>query len=303
MYVYLPIAELSVHLLIPLGLGAGIGVLSGLFGVGGGFLMTPLLMLLGVPPAVAVASGANQIVASSTSGLIAHWRRGNVDLKMGAMLVCGGLLGSASGVGLFSVLDRLGQIDLVIGLSYVLLLGTLGGLMLYESVRASLRYRRHGPRRGRLHQHFWLHRLPFKARFRKSRLYISSLLPLTLGAGVGVMTAVMGVGGGFLLVPAMVYLIGMPTAVVIGTSLLQIAVVSACVTFLQATENQNVDVVLSLLLILGGVIGAQYGARLGAHIRGEQLRLLLALVVLSVCGEVAYQLFTEPADIFSLASW
>ena len=301
MNIYLPIAELSVNIFVLLGIGGGIGFLSGLFGVGGGFLLTPLLILLGIPPTVAVASGANQIAASSISGLMNHWRRGNVDFKMGLMLVLGGLAGSGLGVGLFTVLHRFGHLDLAIGLAYVLLLGTLGAMMLIEGARSVLRRRRHSTRRMRLHQHYWLHRLPLKMRFRKSRLYISAILPVALGGFAGMLTAIMGVGGGFLLVPAMVYLIGMPTAVVVGTSLLQITAISVVVTFLQATSNQNVDLILALLLILGGVLGAQVGARAGSHIRGDQLRLLLGLIVLAVCAEVTYQLFATPEQLFSLA--
>jgi len=240
------------------------------------------------------------VVGASVSGCLAHWQRGNVDFKMGLILVLGGLVGSVGGVGLFTLLQRIGQIDLVIGLCYVALLGALGGMMSIEGIRSALRRRRQPGRHARLHHHYWVHRLPLKMRFRRSRLYISAFLPLGLGLLAGLLTAIMGVGGGFLLVPAMVYLIGMPTAVVVGTSLLQITVISASVTFLQATSNQNVDLVLALLLIAGGVLGAQYGARVGSHIRGEQLRLLLGLIVLGVCAEVAYQLFATPEELYTL---
>ena len=302
MNIYLPIAETAVTAVALLAIGGGVGLLSGLLGVGGGFLLTPLLILLGIPPSVAVASGANQIVASSFSGLLVHLRRGTVELQMGTVLVAGGRVGSLCGVWTFAALRRLGQIDLVIGLSYVLLLGTLGALMLVESVRTWLRHRRKRPVRGRLHQHYGLHRLPFRMRFRRSRLYISLLLPAGLGFVVGVMTAIMGVGGGFLTVPAMIYLIGMPTTVVIGTSLLQMTMVTASVTFLQAVQNHNVDVFLALILIIGGVAGAQLGAVLGAWLRGEQLRLIMAVVVLAVCAEFAYDLVATPSDLYSLAA-
>ncbi|HYE00159.1 MAG TPA: sulfite exporter TauE/SafE family protein, partial [Alphaproteobacteria bacterium] len=272
MLIYLPIAELSVDVFVILALGGGVGLLSGLFGVGGGFLMTPLLIFIGVPPPVAVGSEAAQIVASSVSGVLAHMRRGNVDFRMGFVLLLGGFVGSTAGVKLFSFLRDVGQVDLVISLSYVIILGGIGGLMLAESVRALRRHRRTGTaQRGKLHQHNWLHGLPLKMRFPKSKLYISSLLPFGLGAIIGVLAAIMGVGGGFIMVPAMIYVLGMPTSVVVGTSLFQIIFVTANVTFLQAYENQTVDVILALLLLVGGVVGAQFGARLGAKLRGEQL--------------------------------
>ncbi|MEQ8585393.1 MAG: sulfite exporter TauE/SafE family protein [Thalassobaculaceae bacterium] len=299
MHVYLPIAEVSVNLLVILGLGGGIGVLSGLFGVGGGFLMTPLLIFIGIPPSIAVATSANQIVGASVSGVLAHWRRGNVDLKMGTVLLVGGLIGSSVGVVLFNLLRSLGQIDLVIRLSYVILLGSIGSLMLYESVRAIRRSRSATPRRGKIHQHTWMHGLPLKMRFRKSKLYISVLLPLGVGVAIGALTAMMGVGGGFVLVPAMIYLLGMPTSVVVGTSLFQIIFVTANVTFLQAVNTQTVDVVLAILLLIGGVVGAQIGTRLGANLKGEQLRGLLALMVLAVSLKLCFDLTVTPGDTFS----
>jgi len=302
MHVYLPIAEVSVNLLALLALGGGIGVLSGLFGVGGGFLMTPLLIFVGIPSAVAVATSANQIVGASVSGVLAHWRRGNVDLKMGSVLLIGGLIGSSIGVVLFNLLRTLGQIDLVIKLSYVVLLGSIGGLMLAEAIRAMRRARAAVPRRGKMHQHTWLHGLPVKMRFRKSKLYISVFLPLGVGVAIGALTAMMGVGGGFVLVPAMIYLLGMPTSVVVGTSLFQIIFVTANVTFLQAVNTQTVDVVLAIILLVGGVIGAQIGTRLGARLKGEQLRGLLALMVLAVALKLAFDLTVTPADLFSSVS-
>ncbi|HEY5598744.1 MAG TPA: sulfite exporter TauE/SafE family protein, partial [Kiloniellales bacterium] len=251
MQIYLPIAEMSVNIFLLLGMGGGVGFLSGLFGVGGGFLMTPLLIFIGVPPAVAVGTEANQIVASSVSGVLAHWRRGNVDFKMGFVLLLGGFAGSTLGVGLFSFLRELGQIDLVISLSYVVFLGIIGGLMFLESLRAMRRRKAAAGQRRKLHQHIWIHGLPLKMRFRRSKLYISALMPLAIGFLVGVLSAIMGVGGGFIMVPAMIYLLGMPTSVVVGTSLFQIIFVTANVTFLQAYANQTVDVVLALLLLTG----------------------------------------------------
>ncbi len=300
MQIYLPIAELSVNVFILLGLGGGVGVLSGLFGVGGGFLMTPLLIFIGIPPAVAVATEANQIVASSVSGVLAHWKRGNVDIKMGSLLLIGGIVGSTVGVWLFKLLRELGQVDLFVSLAYVVFLGAIGGLMFVESTRSIIRSRRPGGRRRKLHQHTWMHGLPFKMRFRKSKLYISAILPLTVGLFVGILSAMMGVGGGFVMVPAMIYLLGMPTAVVVGTSLFQIIFVTANATILQASINQTVDVVLALLLLVGGVIGAQVGAIFGSRLPGEKLRVLLAMMVLGVCAWLLVGLIATPDDLFSL---
>ena len=300
MQIYLPIAEISVNVLWLLALGGGIGFLSGMFGVGGGFLMTPALIFIGVPAPVAVGTEANQIVASSVSGVLAHWRRGNVDFKMGLVLLLGGLLGSSFGVLLFSLLRQVGQIDVVIKLSYVIFLGIIGVLMFIESLNALLRRRNPAAARRKLHQHTWVHGLPFKTRFRKSRLYISALLPIGVGFIVGVLAAIMGVGGGFIMVPAMIYLLGMPTTVVVGTSLFQIIFVTANVTILQATANQTVDVVLALLLLTGAVIGAQMGARVGGRLHGEQLRIILALMVLMVCAKLVFDLTGVPQDIYSI---
>ena len=303
MDIYLPVAEMSVNLFLLLGLGGAVGFLSGVFGVGGGFLMTPLLIFVGIPPAVAVGSEASQILASSFSGVMAHMRRGNVDIRMGAVLVAGGLVGSTFGVWLFKLLRQLGQIDLVISLAYVLFLGTVGGLMFIESLRAWLQtQRRGGPGFTRRHRHLWLHGLPLKLRFHRSRLYISALTPLCLGFLVGILSSIMGVGGGFLMVPAMIYLIGMPTQVVVGTSLFQITFVTAVTTFLHALNNQTVDVILALSLIVGGVMGAQLGSNAGARLRGEQLRILLAAIVLAVCGKLGYDLVRTPPDIYSLGA-
>lgn len=301
MQIYLPIAEMSVDALLVLAMGGIVGFLSGLFGVGGGFLMTPLLIFIGVPPAVAVGTQANQLVAASVSGVLAHWRRKNVDFKLGGVMLVGGSIGTLAGVWLFSVLQRLGQIDLVISLSYVLFLGVISSLMLVESARSLLRRRKPGTRR-KLHHHTWLHGLPFKMRFHRSKLYISALLPGGIGLIGGVLVAIMGIGGGFLLVPAMIYLLGMPTALVAGTSLFQIIFTTGIATFLHAATNNTVDIVLALLLLLGGVVGAQFGTRAGSYLRGDQARLLLALMVASVALKLAVDLIVEPEDLFVIST-
>ncbi len=299
--VYLPIAEVSVNGGIVFAIGAIVGILSGVFGVGGGFLITPALFFIGIPPPVAVATGANQVVASSVSGVLGHLRRKTVDLRMGTVLLVGGLIGSLIGIWLFNRLKALGQIDLIVQLSYVVLLGTVGLLMFQESLRALRRQRMQGPVRIRRSQHLWVHRLPFKMKFRASGLYISVIPPMLVGCLVGIMAAIMGVGGGFLMVPAMIYLLGMPTKVVVGTSLFQIIFVTGFTTLMQAWTNQAVDLILGTLLIIGGVIGAQIGTRLGAKLRAEQLRVLLAVLVLLVCGRLAYDLVVTPPELFSIA--
>ncbi|KUJ73748.1 permease [Ruegeria marisrubri] len=301
MHIYLPIAEVSVNAFLLLGLGGLVGVLSGMFGVGGGFLMTPLLFFIGIPPAVAVATEANQIVASSFSGVLAHFRRRTVDLKMGAVLLVGGLTGAALGVVVFNYLKSLGQVDLLVKLCYVVFLGVIGGLMFVESLNAIRRSRKAGgspPAKRR--QRGWIHALPFKMRFRTSGLYISVIPPLLVGLSVGVLSAIMGVGGGFIMVPAMIYLLGMPTKVVVGTSLFQIIFVTAFTTMLHATTNFTVDVVLAVLLLVGGVVGAQFGTVIGARMKAEQLRILLALLVLVVCGKLAADLLLQPTELYSL---
>lgn len=299
MYIYFPIAEISLNLFIVIGLGGFIGFLSGLFGVGGGFLMTPLLIFLGIPAPVAVATEANQIVASSVSGVIAHWRRKNVDFKMGTVLLLGGLVGSSLGVLLFALLEKIGQLDLVIKLSYVFFLGIIGILMLWESVRTYIRSRKTEFHSRKLHEHNWLHGLPLKMRFRRSKLYISALVPFSIAAFVGVLSAIMGVGGGFIMIPAMIYLLGMPTSVVIGTSLFQIIFVTANVTLLQSVQTQTVDFLLAGTLLFGAVIGAQIGTRFGGMLRGEQLRGMLAIIVLLVSIRIGYELISIPLDVFS----
>ena len=301
MDIYLPVAEMSVDLFAVLGLGGVIGFLSGLFGVGGGFLMTPMLIFMGVPPAVAVGTQSAQILAASVSGVLANLRRRTVDLKMGWVLVAGGVIGAAAGVALFRLLMQLGQIDLFVSLAYVLFLGAIGILMLGESLRTLFRSRMPTARRSRLHQHFWVHGWPLKMRFPESRLYISILMPLGVGAFGGLLAAVLGIGGGFVMVPAMIYLIGMPTAVVVGTSLFPICFVAAVTGFLQAYANQTVDLLLALLLIAGGVVGAQFGTRFAGRLAAEQTRALLALLVLAVCGKLAWDLVGEPRDLYSVA--
>ena len=301
MQVYLPIAEISVNAFLLLGLGGIVGILSGIFGVGGGFLMTPLLFFIGIPPAVAVATEANQIVASSFSGALAHFRRKSVDLKMGIVLLNGGLLGAALGVLVFNYLKSLGQVDLLVRLCYVVFLGIIGGLMFIESIRALQRSDKPVPTKRSSHRSL-VQRLPFKTRFRTSGLYISVIPPFLVGTLVGILSAIMGVGGGFIMVPAMIYLLGMPTKVVVGTSLFQIIFVTAFTTLLHATTNYTVDIVLAVLLLVGGVIGAQVGTPLGTRLKAEQLRILLALMVLAVCGKLGLDLILQPAELYSLGA-
>jgi uncharacterized membrane protein YfcA len=300
MQIYLPIAEVSVNAFLLLGLGGLVGILSGMFGVGGGFLMTPMLFFIGIPPAVAVATQANQIVASSFSGVLAHFRRKTVDLRMGTVLLVGGLVGAAIGVLIFNMLREIGQVDLLVKLSYVLFLGVIGALMFVESLRAIQRRRRGGPvpkRRSRT----WIDALPFKMKFRTSGLYISVLPVLVVGAVVGVLAAIMGVGGGFIMVPAMIYILGMPTKVVVGTSLFQIIFVAAFTTLLHATTNHTVDLGLALLLLVGGVVGAQIGTQIGLKMRAENLRVLLSLMVMLVGAKIALDLLIRPEELYTLS--
>ena len=300
MQIYLPIAEISVNAFLLLGLGGIVGILSGMFGVGGGFLMTPLLFFIGIPPAVAVATEANQIVASSFSGVLAHFKRKTVDLRMGTVLLIGGLVGAALGVLVFNYLKAQGQVDLLVKLCYVIFLGVIGGLMFVESLNAIRKTSKGAaPKRKK---HNWVHGLPFKMRFRVSGLYISVIPPLIVGVLVGILAAIMGVGGGFIMVPAMIYLLGMPTKVVVGTSLFQIIFVTAFTTMLHATTNFTVDIVLAVLLLVGGVFGAQIGTRIGVKMKAEQLRILLAIMVLAVCGKLAFDLLVMPSDVFSIAA-
>ena len=303
MSIYLPIAEMNVNILLIIFIGMLVGGLSGLFGVGGGFLMTPLLIFLGIPPAVAVGTEAPHVLASSISGAIAHWRRKNVDIKMGFILLLGGVAGSTVGVNIFKILIGFGQVDLIIQLLFIFFLGLVGFSMLFESARTTIKkYRTTSTIRTKLHQHSWLHGLPFKMRFHRSKLYISTIPPLLIGFIVGILSAMMGVGGGFIMIPAMVYILGMSTNVVVGTSLFQIIFVTANSTFFQSYLNQTVDIVLATLMIVGGVIGAQIGARLGTRIRAEYLRGALAFIVLMVCLKIFLDLTLTPNELFSLSN-
>jgi uncharacterized membrane protein YfcA len=301
--IYLPIAEMNVNILLIILIGMVIGGLSGLFGVGGGFLMTPLLIFLGIPPVVAVGTEAPHVLASSVSGVIAHWRRKNVDFKMGFFLLIGGVAGSTIGVNLFKILSSYGQIDVVIQTLFVIFLGFIGFTMAFESARTTItKYRTTSSIRTKLHQHSWIHGLPFKIRFHRSKLYISTIPPIIIGFFVGLLSAMMGVGGGFIMIPAMVYILGMSTNVVVGTSLFQIIFVTANSTFFQSYLNQTVDIVLASLMIVGGVIGAQIGARLGSKLKAEYLRGILAVLVLIVCAKIFTDMTLEPENLFSLGS-
>ncbi|KRB48739.1 sulfite exporter TauE/SafE family protein [Phenylobacterium sp. Root700] len=301
MDIYLPIAEVSVNAPVLIALGAAVGFISGLFGIGGGFLMTPVLIFLGIPPVVAVASEANHVAASSTSGVISYTRRKAVDFRMGGVLAAGGAVGSFIGVEIFRWLRLLGQADLVVSLSYLIFLGVIGALMFSESLSSILRRRRgEAPKRRKDRRPPWLYGLPFKMRFPRSRLYISVIPPIALGVFVGILSAIMGVGGGFVLVPAMVYILRMPAGVVVGTSLFQIIITTSLTSVLQAGRNQTVDVVLATLLLIGGVLGAQVGARASSRFRAEELRALLALIVLAVGLRMGLGLFFTPAEPFVL---
>jgi len=301
MHFYLPIAEMSANIFLFLGMGGAVGFLSGLFGVGGGFLMTPLLIFSGIPAAVAVGTEAAQIVASSVSGAIAQAQRRNVDFKMGTVLLSGGLVGSVVGVQFVKWLREVGQFDFTVALCYVTFLGTVGALMLVESINTIRKSSKGTATAGRQSgQHNWIHGLPLKMRFHRSKLYISAIPPLAIGTLVGFLAAIMGVGGGFIMVPAMIYLLRVPTSVVVGTSLFQIVFVTAATTILHATQNQTVDIVLALLLMIGGVIGAQFGVVAGEKLKGEQLRFLLAALVLGVCLRMAWGLIATPSELFSI---
>jgi uncharacterized membrane protein YfcA len=299
--IYLPIADLPVNIFVILAMGLAVGFISGMFGIGGGFLMTPLLIFLGVAPAVSVASVASHIAASSCSGALSYWRRGAIDLPLAFLLLAGGILGTASGVWLFTVLRSLGQLDLTIGVSYVILLTTVGGLMINESIRAIMREQQGKPptlRRGGAHT--WVHGLPLKMRFKRSRIYVSAIPVCTIGYLIGFIGAIMGIGGGFLLVPMLIYILRVPTATVIGTSMVLTLVTMASATVMHAVTNHLVDAVLALILMTGGVIGAQFGARAGQKMSGERLRLLLGLLVLAVGIRFALDLVVAPSQIYSL---
>ena len=301
MQIYLPIAELAVNMFLILGMGGAVGFVSGLFGVGGGFLLTPLLIFSGIPPSVAVATVTSQVVASSTSGVLSYWRKGGVDFKLAAVLLGGGIIGSSVGVWLFSILRALGQLDLIISVSYMLFLGTVGGMMFWESARAVIRGARGGTVSTRKPgQHTWVHGLPLKTAFKKSRLYISIIPVVVLGMMIGFIGAILGIGGGFIMVPALIYLLRVPGNVVIGTSLLQILATMAVATVLHAVTTGSVDIILGLILMVGGVLGAQFGASAGQKLKGEQLRLLLALLILAVGVRFLFDLAIEPVELFSV---
>lgn len=301
MLIYLPIAELSVNMSIIFGMGGAIGFLSGLFGVGGGFLLTPLLIFSGIPPVVAVATVAPQIVASSTSGALSYWRRNLIDVKLATVLALAGVVGTWIGVIVFDALVRIGQFDLIVALGYVVFLGAVGGLMLWESIGAIRNARAGRPAAlRRPGQHTWVHGLPFKMRFKRSRLYISVIPLIVLGTGIGMLGTLLGIGGGFLIVPALIYILRVPSNIVIGTSLVQIVASMAVATVLHSVASQSVDVTLAIVLMIGGVIGAQFGARIGQNIRGDQLRALLALLVLAVALRFLVGLVVTPAERYSL---
>ena len=301
MLIYLPIAELSVNMFVIFGMGGAVGFLSGLFGVGGGFLLTPLLIFSGIPPVVSVATVSSQIVASSASAALSYWRRRMIDAKLATVLMLSGAVGTLLGVWVFNLLRRIGQLDLIVSLCYVTLLGAIGGLMLAESVKAILNARagRPAPLRKR-GQHNWVHGLPFKMRFKRSKLYVSVIPVTVLGVGIGFLGALLGIGGGFILVPALIYLLRVPTNVVIGTSLVQIVATMSVATVLHAVASFSVDIVLAIILMVGGVIGAQFGARIGQNLRGDHLRALLALLVLAVAIRFFVGLVTPPDERYSL---
>ncbi|WP_375394455.1 sulfite exporter TauE/SafE family protein [uncultured Sphingomonas sp.] len=301
MNVYLPIANLSVNAIFIVALGGAVGLLSGMFGIGGGFLTTPILIVYGIPPTVAAASSASQVTGASVSGVLAHFRRSGVDVKMGGVLVAGGVVGSLFGAWLFRLLQALGQIDTVIGVVYVLMLGFIGMLMATESVRA-IGVRRGGkpPRPRKRRHHPIVAALPLRTRFYKSGLYISPLAPLILGFVTGILTILLGVGGGFILVPAMIYLLGVATSVVVGTSLFQTLFVTAVATMVHATTTKAVDIVLAALLLLGSVIGAQVGTRFASRARPEYLRLALAVIVLLVGLRIFLGLVWRPDELFTI---
>jgi uncharacterized protein len=299
--IYLPIADIPVNVFLVLAMGLAVGFLSGMFGIGGGFLMTPLLIFIGVQPAVAVASVTTHVAASSFSGAITYWRRNALDVTLALTLLAGGIIGSAGGVALFTWLRTLDQLDLVIGLSYVTFLSVIGVLMVAESARAINRSRRGKPAElRRPGSHVWFHGLPLKVRFKRSKIYVSAIPVLAIGLVIGFIGAIMGIGGGFLLVPMLIYLLRVPTATVIGTSMVLIFITMAATTMLHAATNHLVDGVLALILMVGGVIGAQFGAQAGQRIRGEWLRLLLGLLVLSVGLRFAFELVVRPDDLYSI---
>lgn len=301
MQIYLPIAELSVNILTLLALGGTAGLLSGMFGIGGGFILTPLLIFLGVPPPVAVASCSNQIIASSVSGFLAHWRRQNVDIRMGLILLAGGIVGSSAGVAIFRKLQTLGQIDLFISVSYVFFLSAIGGLMAYESWNSIFNKEKASRKKEKSADH-WIYRWPWQMDFPKSQMRITAILPLLVGLGSGMMVSLMGIGGGFVMIPAMIYILNMPSTMVVGTSLFQIIFITAHVTFMHALTTHAVDITLAFMLVLGAVIGAQIGSQLSTRISAVHLRGLLAATVLAVAIRLAYGLFITPDDIYTVVT-
>lgn len=299
--IYLPIAEMSVHVLLILALGGLTGILSGMFGVGGGFLTTPFLIFIGVPPTVSVATSANQIVAASISGFLTQWKRQNVDFKMGNYLLMGGIAGSTIGIGLFRLLQQLGQIDLVISLCYVTFLGAIGILMGLESSQTIFKWRKSSPPTNKIPIHERFRRWPIQTEFARSKIETSALLPIGIGFLIGMIVSIMGIGGGFFMIPAMIYILAMPSTIVVGTSLYQIIFITANVTLLHALSTQTVDIILAMLLICGSVVGAQIGSRIGSRLPAEHLRGLLAVLVLTVALRLAYGLFVTPTDVYSIA--
>jgi uncharacterized membrane protein YfcA len=299
--IYLPIADMPVNIFLVLGMGIAVGFISGMFGIGGGFLMTPLLIFIGISPAVAVASVASHISASSFTGAITYWRKRALDVALAMMLLSAGILGTFTGVWLFTLLRALDQLDLVIGLSYVTLLTSVGGMMIWESVRAELRARKGMPATlRRPGSHSWVHGLPLKMRFKRSKIYVSAIPVWGIGFSIGFIGAILGIGGGFLLVPMLIYFLRVPTATVIGTSMVLTLITMASATVMHAVTNHLVDALLALILMVGGVIGAQFGARTGQRMRGERLRLLLGLLVFAVGLRFAFELGVKPDDLYSL---
>jgi len=302
MQIYLPIAELPVNILLILALGGIGGILAGMFGIGGGFLITPILIFMGIPPAIAVATATSQIIASSVSGFMAQWHKRNVDIKMGTFLLVGGQFGALIGIWIFTILKAMGLIDVSISLIYVLFLGSVGTLMAVESIKTLHVSKKPKPDNGKrsFGEKIRGLKLPFKTYFPRSNLTISAFLPIIIGVLAGMMVSLMGIGGGFVMIPAMIYILGIPATIVVGTSLFQIIFTTSMVTFLHAVETQSVDIILSILLIIGGVIGAQIGTAIGGKIPAEKLRFLLAAIVLAVCTKLAMGLFTEPENLYSI---
>ncbi|MCD8497457.1 MAG: sulfite exporter TauE/SafE family protein [Alphaproteobacteria bacterium] len=303
MYIYLPVAEISIPAESVLLLGGIVGFLSGVFGVGGGFLTTPFLIFMGIPPAVAVGTQTNQLVASSVAGSIGHWRRGNVDFKIGLIMMAGGIGGSIVGIGIFTLLQWLGQVDLAISILYIVLLGGIGIMMLTESIWAATHKKTVRDQFNTQKVSGFIAKLPYKMRFPRSKLYISALVPGGIGFVGGILASVMGIGGGFLLVPAMIYILGMSTIVAAGTSLFQIIFTTAVASLLHAVINGTVDLLLAILLIIGGVIGTQIGVHMGRSIKPSHARMTLAILVLLVSLQLSYNMFVRPAELYSTVLW